>query len=222
MVSRNRAVDAVVAIGLGRFGGQVATSLQRLGHDVLGIDLSPKLVEQFSDQITHVAQADSTDSEALRQLGVPEYRRAVVGIGTAVEASVLTVMSLVEFGIEEIWAKATSMKHGKILAAVGAHHVIYPEAAMGDRVAHLIAGRLLDYIEFDDGFAIAKVLAPEEAVGLSLEESALRTRYGITVVGIKRAGEDFTYAHPETVVPPGSLLIITGTTAQVQRFAAIR
>ena len=36
---------------------------------------------------------------------------------------------------------------------------------MGERVAHLITGRMLDYIEFDDGFAIAKVRAPQEAVG---------------------------------------------------------
>ena len=85
----------------------------------------------------------------------------MVGIGTNLEASVLTVLALTEIGVPEIWAKATSVKHGKILSPVGAHHVIYPEAAMGERVAHLITGRMLDYIEFDDGFAIAKVRAPQ-------------------------------------------------------------
>ena len=132
----------------------------------------------------------------------------------------LTVLALTELGVREIWAKAISAKHGKILTAVGAHHVVYPEAAMGDRVAHLITSRMLDYIEFDDGFAIAKVRAPADAVGQSLADAALRTRYGITVVGIKRGGEDFTYARPETVVPPRSLLIVAGPTDQVQRFAA--
>ena len=58
---------------------------------------------------------------------------------------------------------------------------------MGDRVAHLITSRMLDFIEFDDGFAIAKVRAPRDTVGQTLADAALRTQYGITVVGVKRA-----------------------------------
>ena len=217
---KTRASDSVVVIGLGRFGGQVADSLVRLGHEVLGIDADIMLVEEWSDVLTHVVQADATDEEALRQLGVAEFDRAVVGIGTAIEASVLSVLSLTELGVHEIWAKAISAKHGKILTKVGAHHVVYPESAMGDRVAHLITTRMLDYIEFDDGFAIAKVRAPAEAVGKSLAEAALRTRYGVTVVGVKRRGEDFTYAQPQTTVQSGDLLIVAGRTGQVERFAA--
>lgn len=223
MASRNGSPDDdnVVVIGLGRFGGQVAASLLRLGHEVLGIDESQKIVQSWSDRLTHVAQADSTDDDALRQLGVHEFHRAVVGIGTDIEASVLTVLALSELGIREIWAKAISVKHGKILAAVGANHVIYPEAAMGDRVAHLITSKMLDFIEFDDEFAIAKTRAPKEAAGRTLADAALRTRYGITVVGVKVPGADFLYARPETVVPPGSMLIVAGRTDQVQRFAAV-
>jgi trk system potassium uptake protein TrkA len=212
--------DSVAVIGLGRFGGQVAASLVRLGHEVLGIDESPKLVQTWADRLTHVVQADSTDEDALRQLGLPDFRRAVVGIGTDIEASVLTVLALNDLGVKEIWAKAITAKHGKILTAVGAQHVIYPEAAMGERVAHLITSRMIDFIEFDDGFAIAKTRAPREAFGRSLAEVGLRTRYGVTVVGIKETGRDFTYARPETVVPAGALLIVAGATPKVERFAA--
>jgi trk system potassium uptake protein TrkA len=212
--------DSVAVIGLGRFGGQVAASLVRLGHEVLGIDENAKLVQSWADRLTHVVQADSTDEDALRQLGVPDFRRAVVGIGTDIEASVLTVLALNDLGVKEIWAKAISAKHGKILTSVGAQHVIYPEATMGDRVAHLITSRMIDFIEFDDGFAIAKTRAPHEAVGRTLSDVGLRTKYGVTVVGVKETGRDFMYARPETVVPPGALLIVAGTTNQVQRFAA--
>jgi trk system potassium uptake protein TrkA len=212
--------DGVVVIGLGRFGGQVAASLVRIGHDVLGIDEDQRIVQSWSDRLTHVVQADSTDEEALRQIGVPEFSRAVVGIGTDIEASVLTVLALTEIGITEIWAKAITVKHGKILSAVGANHVIYPEATMGDRVAHLITSKMIDFIEFDDGFAIVKTRAPADAVGRTLADSALRTRYGVTVVGVKQTGQDFTYARPETVVPPNATLIVAGTIDQVERFSA--
>ena len=213
--------DSVVVIGLGRFGGQVAASLTRLGHDVLAIDHNDQIVQKWSDRLAHVVQADSTDEAALGQLGVGDIRRAIVGIGTDIEASVLTVLALNEIGVQEIWAKAITAKHGKILDAVGADHVIYPEAAMGDRVAHLLTGRMLDFIEFDDGYAIAKVRAPAEAVGKTLAESALRTKYGITVVGVKMTGADFTYARPETMVYGGALLIVAGKTPDVQRFSSV-
>jgi len=212
--------DPIVVIGLGRFGGTLAESLTRLGHEVLGLDENMKIVQQHADDLTHVAQVDSTDNDALRQLGVADFRRAIVGIGSDIEASVLTVVALKELGVTEIWAKAVSAKHAKILSAVGATHVVRPEADMANRVSHLITGHLIDYIEFEDGFAIAKTRAPGEAVGKTLAQAALRTKYGITVVGVKRRGEDFTYARPETVVPEGALLIIAGTTEQVERFAA--
>jgi trk system potassium uptake protein TrkA len=218
---RKTSTDSVLVVGLGRFGGQVAASLVRLGHEVLAVDEDEQIVQKWSDRLTHVVQADSTDEEALRQLGVGDLQRAIVGIGTDIEASVLTVLALTEVGVRDIWAKAITAKHGKILSAVGADHVIYPEAAMGERVAHLIASQMLDFIEFDDGYAIAKVQAPAEAIGQSLADSALRSKYGITVVGVKMTGSDFTYARPETMVYGGALLIVAGKTPDVERFAAV-
>jgi len=221
LADNGRQTDSILVIGLGRFGGQVAASLVRLGHEVLAIDQDEQLVQRWSDRLTYVVQADATDEEALQQLGVGELRRAIVGIGTDIEASVLTVLALNEIGVRDIWAKAITAKHGKILSAVGADHVIYPEAAMGERVAHLIASQMLDFIEFDDGYAIAKVLAPAEAIGRTLAESALRSKYGITVVGVKMTGADFTYAQPDTMVYGGALLIVAGKTPEVERFAAV-
>ena len=157
----------------------------------------------------------------LRQLGVAEFGRAVVGIGNDVEASVLTVLALEELGMPDIWAKATTIKHGRILERTGAHHVVYPEAAMGERVAHLVTGKMIDFIEFDDGFAIAKTDAPRESHGKTLSESELRSRYGVTVVGVKRAKADFTYAKADTIVESGDILIVSGPTAQVEKFAAL-
>lgn len=213
--------NSVVVIGLGRFGGAVATSLMRLGHEVMGIDEDPQIVQRWADRLTHVVQADTTSGEALRQLGVKDFAHAVVGIGTDVEASVLTVLALEDLGIPDIWAKATTAKHGRILERTGAHHVIYPEAAMGERVAHVVTGRMIDFIEFDDGFAIAKTNAPRESFDKTLSESALRSKYGVTIVGLKRGRADFTYARPDTIVEAGDILIVSGATSLVEKFAAL-
>lgn len=209
-----------MVIGLGRFGGQVAESLLHLGHEVLGVDDDEKAVQQWSDRLTQVVQADGTNNDALLQLGVSGLDRVVVGIGTNIEASVLTVLALTEIGVPEIWAKAITPKHGKILTSVGAAHVVYPEASMGARVAHLIASKLLDFVELDDGFAVAKTRPPREIVGRSLSDLELRGRRGVVVIGIRREGGRFEYARPETVIAPGSLLVVAGRTEQVQQFAA--
>ncbi|MGC9665667.1 potassium channel family protein [Planosporangium sp. 12N6] len=213
--------ETVVVIGLGRFGSQVAESLIQLGHEVLAIDENPEIVQRMADRFTHVVQADSTEEDALRQLGVGEFDCAIVGIGTDIEASVLSVLALTEMKVPQIWAKAVSAKHGRILERVGAHHVVYPEAAMGERVAHLVTGKMIDFIEFDDDYAIAKTRAPRETHDRALAEAAPRARHGVTIVGVKRPGTDFIHARPETVVHPGDLLIVSGPTRQVERFASL-
>jgi trk system potassium uptake protein TrkA len=217
---RNSAgTERIVVIGLGRFGGALAVELARDGREVLGIDHSDRLVQDYSAELTQTAVADSTDADALRQLGVPEAHTAVVAIGTNLEASILTTSLLVDFDIPNIWAKATSREQSKILRRIGAHHVVLPEQDMGERVAHLVTGRMLDFIEFEDDYALVKTLAPEEAVGRPLGESQLRSKYDVTVVGIKRPGEGFTHATAETVVRRGDVLILSGRTEDVERVA---
>ncbi|MDI3390314.1 TrkA family potassium uptake protein [Streptomyces sp. B-S-A8] len=209
----------VAVIGLGRFGSSLANELTQRGWDVLGIDTDDRLVQKYSDGLAHAAVADCTDPEVLRQLGVHEFTSAVVGIGTDIEASILVTSNLLEAEVPNIWAKAISRQHGQILERLGAHHVVLPEYEMGERVAHLVTGRMLDFIEFDDDFALVKTVAPELATGVPLGRSEVRSKYGVTVVGIKRPGEDFTYATAETVIEKGDVIIVTGKTHAVEAFA---
>lgn len=212
---------SVVVIGLGRFGASVARSLVELGHEVLAIESDPDIVQSLAGVLPHVVQADATDPETLRQLSVIDFPHAVVSIGNHLEASVLTILNLSQLGVKDIWAKAIDQQHGRIAERVGAHHVVYPEADMGERVAHLVTGKMIDFIEFDDGFAIAKTRAPMETHGKTLTQSAVRQRHGVTVVGIKRRHLDFIYAKADTEVRPGDHLIVAGPTRQVERFAAL-
>ncbi len=212
--------DSVLVIGLGRFGGAVANSLMQLGHDVMGIDRDAEPVQAWADRLTHAIQADATNVQVLRQLGGADFSHAIVGIGTDLASSLMTVVALAELGVKDIWVKAMTPEHGQIAERVGAHHVVYPEADVGERVAHLITGRMMDFIEFDDGFAIAKIRAPQPAHNKALAESQIRQRFGVTVVGVKRAHEDFQHAKADTLILPGDLLIVSGATKKVEKFAS--
>lgn len=209
----------VLVIGLGRFGSALADTLVQLGHEVLGLDTDPQRVQDASERLTHVAQADGSNAKALAQLGAGDFEVAVVAIGGDVEASILATSALVDFGVPLLWAKAVTDAHGRILERVGAHHVVFPEHDMGERVAHLVTGRMMDYIELDPGFALVETAAPEELWGKSLADAELRQRHGVTVVCVKPQGSVFTYATPDTVLARGDVLLVAGDTARCERFA---
>ncbi|MCL9999113.1 MAG: TrkA family potassium uptake protein [Erythrobacter sp.] len=211
----------VLVVGLGRFGGAVARRLASMGTEVLGVDRHPDLVQDHAEHLTKVVEADCTDPAVLRQLGAADFDTAVVGIGSDVEASVLTVLALADMGLTNIWAKACNANHARILERIGATHVVFPEERMGERVAHLLNERLLDFIAFDDEFAIARLSAPEPIVGLPLMTSACRKKYNVTVVGVKRKGEAFIHAVPDTLIFPEDELVVSGRIADIERFSTI-
>jgi len=210
-----------LVIGLGRFGGGLAATLVGMGHEVLGVDMDQKTVQDFAGMLTHVVTADSTSEAAMRQLGAGEFDTAVVAIGTEIEASILTTSVLTDLGARRIVAKAVTEAHGRILERVGAHRVVFPERDMGVRVGHSLAGSILDYFELDPGFAIVETTAPKELVGKTLADAEVRKRYGITVVCIKPAGGSFTYATPDTVVNEGDILVVAGDKRRAEAFGEL-
>ena len=216
--SRSEA-SGVLVIGLGRFGAALALTLERLGTRVLAMDTDADLVQEHAAHLTHVVQADAAQAEALAEVGASDFKVAVVGVGSSIEASVLITANLVDLGGPVIWAKAISTAHGKILRRIGAHHVVFPEADAGSRVAHLVNGRLMDFIEFVDDFAIVKMRPPRSIHGMSLTEADIRHTYGVTVVGVKSPGKEFRYASPDTVVEAHDVVIVAGETSKIDRFA---
>ena len=211
----------MLVIGLGRFGAACAGELDRLGREVLAIDESHELVQKWSERVTHTVQADARNFDALKQIGAQDFSVAVVAVGSLIEASVLITANLVDLQVPQIWAKAVSQSHGKIPSRVGANHVIYPEREAGERVAHLVSGRMLDFIRFDDDFVLAKMYPPKFIRGVRLDESGVRTKYKVTVVGVKSPGKEFSYAEANTVVSNHDLIIVSGTNVDIERFATL-
>ena len=211
--------NPVAVIGLGRFGQALALELMSTGTEVLGIDAQEDIVQSLNGQLTHVVQGDATREETLRQLALPEFDRAVVAIGSDIEASLLTTSLLLQFEIPEVWAKAVTDAHGAILERLGTHHVVYPEQEMGRRVAHLVRGKMQDYVEIGEGFAMVKTAPPPDMVGTALGATGARKRYGVTVTGFRRQDQEWTYATAETVLRPTDTIVVTGPVRQVEAFS---
>lgn len=212
--------EQILVIGLGRFGGRLARELMDLGHEVLGIDVNERVVADYAPHLTKAMVADTSDADVLVQVGAAEFNHVVVGIGL-VEPSVLTVSELASMGVRDIWAKAVTEAHRRILEAVGASHVVQPEHDMGRRIAHQVTGKVLDFIQLDDDFALVESYAPKQLWARTLLEAGVRDAFGVTVVAIRPHGGQFAYATPDTRIEEGSLLLVAGDVRRVEAFAEL-
>lgn len=214
--------STIAVIGLGRFGTAIGTELMETGHEVFGIDRDEKLVQNLAVTLTRAVVADCTNSDVIEELGLAQFERVVVAIGSDIESSILIASLLIEVGVKEVWAKSTSEAHGRILRQIGVHHVVFPENDMGKRVAHQVGGDQLDFVEIAEGYVMAKTLAAKQFDGKTLTELAIRREFGIVVVATSSEDANYKPATPDTVLNAGDYLIVAGPNAALEKFSRVQ
>ena len=209
-------------IGLGRFGSNMAKALSKMGYEVLAIDKNQHKVQEFSDEVTHVVQADTTDENALRELGILNFDVVVVAIGEDVQANVLTTLQLKEIGVNFIVATSRKSLHTKLLEKVGADRIVAPERDMARRVAYNLASTsVMDYIELSPRFSIVEITAPKAFQNKTIAESNIRAKYGINVVAIKR-GEDLIISPlPSEKIIKDDIVVVVGKNESINGLEAL-
>jgi trk system potassium uptake protein TrkA len=209
----------VVVIGLGRFGTSVCKELYKLGHEVLAIDQNPEKVNLLKDYASHAAVADATDESNLKTLGVRNFDHAIVAIGDNLQSSVLCTLMLKEIGLKKIWVKARDLQHQKILEKVGADRVIQPENEMGIRIAHhMDSEKLIDYIDLSEDYSIVELAATKKTANKSLNQLNIQTKYGCSILAIKRNAEVNIVPLPTDKIQLGDILVIIGHREDLKRF----
>jgi trk system potassium uptake protein TrkA len=177
-------------------------------------------VQAIKDDVTHAVQADATDEQALRAVGMPEADTVVISLGQDIAMSLLAAMIVQELGVPHLVAKAVNPLHARLLSKLGVQRVVFPEQDMGRRVADLLlTPRMVDHLELAEGFAIDEIVPPDLFVGRSIRELNVRPRYGVTIVAIRRPHG--RAADPEFLVNPSGderiarddILVVIGATA---------
>lgn len=197
-------------IGLGSFGNTVALELAKLNHEVIGIDMNKKNIEDISDHITYAVIADATDESVLKELNLQDCSAVIVAIGEDIEASILCVLHLQNMGIKNIWAKAKTKAHHMILSHFNIPKIIHPEEDMGVRVAQALNYPMVSrYMALDDNHYIVKIVIPTHLQDINLL-GLLSNSPEIHIILLKRKTQIFYQIPPDLTLNTDDLLIVEG------------
>ncbi|MBF1051355.1 MAG: TrkA family potassium uptake protein [Peptostreptococcaceae bacterium] len=207
-----------VVIGCGRFGRAIATTLYKLGNDVLAIDSNEEIIQNIAGDVTK-AVTSQIDEQVLREIGVPNCDVAIVSMGSDIESSVITTLLLKEMKIPYIVCKASTEIHEKILYKIGADRVVSPERDSGIKIAkNLVSDNVLDKIDLDPDYAIFELITPKPWIGKSLIELNVRKEYNLNVVAIKKDDDFVITPNPEEPLKENDIILLLGEKKNLKYF----
>ena len=205
-------MKSYVVIGLGRFGSELATRLYACGEEVMAIDTNEGLIDKIADRVTRAVAADAKDPDVLKKLGVENFDRAIVAVGSDLAASALITMNLKALNVSYIICKAHDDTYKDILEKLGANKVIIPEREVADKLAlGLTHAGVMEYIELSQEFGIVEMEPIPEWIGKTIRELELRTRFGVNVIAV-RSDEETIKIPPDidTPIPADVVMVMLG------------
>lgn len=210
-------MKSYLILGLGRFGKSCAKALNELGHDVLGVDNNELVVQEFSDEVTHVICAQASSEEFLKSIGVESFEAAVVAIGDDIQSSILATLILKDQGAKYILAKAQNDLHAKVLYKVGADKVVFPERDMGMKAANnLVSNNIIDMIELSPDYSIMEITVPQNWVNKSIGELSIRSKYKVNVLAIRKNSSMDVSPQPDTKFEQSDIIAVMGKNSDLK------
>jgi trk system potassium uptake protein TrkA len=213
-------VKQFLIIGLGNFGMGVAKTLYKEGHNITAVDKGKSRVQLVQSYSSQALLADATDMVVLRQIDIENFNAAVVSTGIDQHASILITLHLKELKCREIIVKAEDSDHGRILLAVGADRVVFPEEEMAKKLAHSLSRpNLLDFIPLGEDITVAEIAPPTHFHGKTIASLKLRQKYHIELIALKDVldGSFKFIPSPETIFKDTDIMVCIGKLEDIER-----
>lgn len=218
-------------IGLGYFGSPLVRELAEAGHEVIAIDTDPAHLHELQDLSAVAAEADGTDIEALRQLGVGEVDTAIVAIGEGFEASLMITAHCKSLGVKNVHTRVINEVHNHILGLMKVSGTIRAERMATEYFSRRLTHEAIHrFFNLDSRHGIVELDVPGEFVGKTLSETGLRVRSGLNVITIRRPGAATDQTEegegvsilgtpgPDTEIKAGDRVIVFGKLKDIERF----
>ena len=205
-------------IGLGQFGRAIVDELLENGMDVIAIDSSEEAINRVSKKLPTAFVADSTDEEALKELGIKDVDAAIVAYGDNKEASILTTVILREMGVSQIIVRVDDDYYVPIMKKLGATDVITPQKAAGQALANRLGNEdFKDFYRLDAKYSVISIVINPGFVPVTLRELNSKEVYGISIVLIIRNNKSFVPGGNDSLLPDDTIFVV-GTTKEIKNF----
>jgi trk system potassium uptake protein TrkA len=203
-----------VVVGLDGFGENVALTLVERGHQVLGVDRNPAVVQQLADNLQDVVALDASDHEGLLSLGVDAFDTAIVAIGGDLAQAMLVTLTLKDLGVRRVVCQAQSERDRRMLLRVGADEVVTPDIESARAVADMLTGQTRQTADWRFANHLVTRWLPRHFSG---PLGQLMVGYPPELQVLLLAGRDLIYnPGPEVTVVPGDQLLVAGPEAAIQ------
>lgn len=170
-------------IGLGIYGSNLAKDLTDMGHEVIGADRSPTIVDAIKEYISTAYIFDSTDEAALSGLPLSGVDLVIVAIGENFGASIKTVAILKKLGVKHIYARAADDLHYAILEGLQIDRIITPEQrAARDLSMEMALGHYARVMNVTPDMYTMRFEVPDFLVGTSYSRLQIDKEYGLRLV----------------------------------------
>ncbi len=212
------AKKSFAVIGMGRFGQSVVEELIKKDVDVLVIDKDPEVIAKMSKIATHAVTLDTTDTLALKEVGISSIDHVVVAIGEQLQSSILTTLILKDLGVNKITVKVQNEDHAKVVLKLGADEIVQPEQQSGKRLAsRIVSNNVLDYIDLNESHSFIVVYATEKIIDSTIINLDVRNKFNINVVAIRRDG-NIIIPTPADVIETNDQLLLIGKNTDLDKF----
>lgn len=223
--SINKLDNHIILCGLGRVGLEVLTELKEFGKQVVVIENAIEVVEEADKDFLYII-GNATDDDILYKAGI---ERASGLIATLPKDADNVFVSLTAKGMNPnilVVSRAEKFESEEKLRRAGADKVINPAYIGGHRIAmSLVKPTSVEYFERilqsnKKEFSVEELYINPKSIFINetLKDSAIRSKYGITIVGIKRGDDIISNPVATEVLKEGDLVIVFGTKDQLNGF----
>ena len=205
-------------LGLGRFGRNVAVTLEEMGYNVLGVDKDENVAAEMAESLTKVVSFDIREMHALKEVGISDFDVVVIA-SKSLEASLMATMLCKEFNVKEIIVKAIDERHAEMAKRLGATKIIFSERDTARQLARqLVSKNSSDLTEIDTNIGILTLNVPKKFVGKNLIETNLREEYNVNVIAIRGEDKILVPPPPNHVFIDGEKIFVVGTSEALLKF----
>lgn len=217
--------DHYIVCGFGRMGAIIARELARQGAAFVIIERDVDRMHQAIERGYLAVAADASNEDVLKRVRIDRARGLIAAVSTDAE-NVYAVLSarLMRPDLFIVGRAESEDARGKLRRA-GADRVISPYHLGGLQLAQTaLRPAVVDFVELatssenlDLNLEQVHIGDRSELNGRSLIEAGLRQRYGVVVVGIRRADGRMDFnPEPDTAMRAGDDLVVLGRAASLR------